>query len=249
MNFSILIALLFLSRLPLHADLAANIARGDQFDQKQQPTEALRFYKEAEKEAPDDPVLLVSIARQYSYQMNLLKTQAEKIAAGRQALAYSERAVEVAPNQCAPHLSVAISLGKLAPLIGNRERVEASRRIKQSSETAVRLDPKNDYAWHILGRWHQALANMGAGTRVLVKVVYGGIPAASNEEAVKHFQKAIALKPRRLIHTIELGRTYAQMGRTADARKWIQKGLAMPNKEFDDPETKKRGKATLAEIS
>ncbi len=249
MNVSLIITTLVLGSLPLHADLAADIAQGDQFDKKHQPNEALKFYEAAEKEAPNNPELLVSIARQHSHRMNLTKSKSEKLAAGRQALAYAERAVKAAPNQCNPHLAVAISLGKLAPLMGNRERIEASRQIKQSAETAVRLDPKSDYAWHILGRWHQALADMGAGTRVLAKVIYGGIPAASNEEAVKCFQKAIALKPSRLIHTIELGRTYAQMGRTEDARKLIKKGLAMPNREFDDPETKRRGQATLDEIS
>jgi len=247
-TFLLIVPLLFGS-LPLHADFAANMAQGDQFDKKQQPNEALKFYEAAEKEAPDNADLLISIARQHTYRMNLVTTKAEKIAAGRQALAYSERAVKAAPNKSDSRLSVAISLGKLAPFVDNRERIEASRRIKQFAEAAIRLDPKNDFAWHILGRWHQALAEMGAGTRVLAKVIYGGIPPASNEEAINCFEKAIALKPGRLLHTIELGRTYAQMGRKEDARKSLQKGLAMPNKDFDDPETKKRGRATLAELS
>lgn len=242
------IVLLLLSNLLLRADLASDIAKGDELDRKQLPNEALKFYESAEKQAPNNADLLISIARQYSFKMNLLTTNEGKIAAGRQALAYSERAVKAAANKSDSHLSVAISLGKLAALVGNRERVEASRRIKQSSETAVRLDPRNDYAWHILGRWHQALANMGVGTRALAKVIYGGIPAASNEEAVKCFEKAIALKPSRLIHTIELGRTYAQMGRKDEARKLINRGLAMPNREFDDPDTKIRGRATLADL-
>lgn len=244
-----LIIPIFLSCLPSYADLAANIAQGDQFDEKQQPNEALKFYEAAEKEAPNNADLLISIARQHTYRMNLVTTKAEKIASGRQALAYSERAVKADSKNSDAQLSVAISLGKLAPLIDNRERIEASRRIKQFAEAAIRLDPKNDFAWHILGRWHQALAEMGAGTRVLAKVIYGGIPPASNEEAINCFEKAIALKPGRLLHTIELGRTYAQMGRKEDARKSLQKGLAMPNRDFDDPETKKRGRATLAELS
>jgi len=37
------------------------------------------------------------------------------------------------------------------------------------------------------------------------------------------------------MHYIELGRIYAQMGRKEEARKYIQKGMAMPNKEKDDP--------------
>lgn len=242
------IALLF-STFPLCAELAADMAQGDKFDKKQQPNEALKFYEAAEREAPNNADLLISIARQHTYRMNLVPTQAEKIAAGRKALAYSERAVKAAPSKSDAQLSVAISLGKLAPFVDNRERIEASRRIKQFAEAAIKLDPNNDFAWHILGRWHQALAEMGTATRVLAKVIYGGIPAASNDEAVKCFQKAIALKPSRLLHAIELGRTYAKMGREDDARKWLQKGLSMPNRDFDDPETKQRGRLTLAELS
>jgi tetratricopeptide (TPR) repeat protein len=242
------IFLFTLTTLTCRADLAATIAQGDKFDQAQQPDQALKFYSVAEKETPNDASLLIKIARQHSYRMNLQGSTAEKIAVGRLALAYSERAVKAAPNESDAHLSVAISLGKLTAYVSKRESIESSHQIKSAAETAARLNPKNDYAWHILGLWHQALSQISGTTRQIAKVIYGELPNASNEEALKCFQKAMALKPQRLIHTIELGRTYAQMNRKEDARLWIQKGLNMPNREFDDPETKQRGRKTLAEL-
>jgi hypothetical protein len=56
------------------------------------------------------------------------------------------------------------------------------------------------------------------------------------------------LNPDRLIHHIELGRTYAQMGRSDEARRCLSKGLAMPNTGKDDAEVKQRGRETLAEL-
>ena len=50
------------------------------------------------------------------------------------------------------------------------------------------------------------------------------------------------------MHYIELGQTYAQMGKTADARRLIAEGLAMPDVEKDDPEIKRRGRETLAKL-
>ena len=50
------------------------------------------------------------------------------------------------------------------------------------------------------------------------------------------------------MHYIELGRTYAQMKRTVDARSFIEKGLAMPDTEKDDPETKRQGLEVLAKL-
>ena len=61
-------------------------------------------------------------------------------------------------------------------------------------------------------------------------------------------KKAIALNPKRLMHYIELGRIYAQMGKKEEARQFINKGLAMPDTEKDDPETKQRGRETLAKL-
>ena len=231
------------------ADFAELVKSGDVHDAKYQFDQALEFYLPAEKLDPDNAKLLVKISRQYALRMADLPRQADKIASGRTGLAYAERAVAAAPGDCDPHLAVAICLGKLTPYLGAREKVEASRKIKISADRAVKVDPRNDYAWHLLGRWHQSLANLGGTTRALAGIIYGGLPAASNEEAVKCFQKAISLNPKRLIHVVELGRTYAMMGRAAEARRTIQQGLAMPNQEKDDPETKRRGKESLKEIS
>jgi hypothetical protein len=38
------------------------------------------------------------------------------------------------------------------------------------------------------------------------------------------------------------------MGRTEEARKFINQGLALPNTEKDDPEVKERGRQILAKL-
>ena len=229
-------------------DAAELIAKGDAADVKFLPEEALQHYLPAEKLRPDDAELLVKIARQYIYRMGELTTPEAKIESGKTGLAYAERAVKLSPRLSDAHLAISICLGKITQQQGNREKVVASKRIKETAERAVKLDPKNDYAWHILGRWHQALAGMSPIVRGIVKLVYGELPPASNEVALDCFQKAAKLRPDRLIHHIELGRTHAQMGNKEEARKALMKGLAMPNTEKDDPESKRRGREALARL-
>ena len=77
-------------------------------------------------------------------------------------------------------------------------------------------------------------------------MLYGELPVGTNEEAVACFAKAIAINPRRLRHYVELGRTYAQMDQYDNARKYLMKGLSMPNTEKDDPEVKTLGRDALA---
>lgn len=247
MKLHLLLGIIFLA-LNVYGNVDELIRLGDAYDAKIQPDEALKHYLPAEKQRPGDAVLLVKIARQYVFRMDSLPTAADKMTSAKTALSYAERAVKTAPSTSDPHLAIAIVYGKMTPLMGNKEKIEASKKIKEAAEKAVKLNPGDDYAWHLLGRWHQALAGMGSLTKGIARLVYGSLPEASNEEAVKCFEKALAINPGRLIHHIELGRTYAQMGRADEARTAIQKGLAMPDREKDDPETKRRGRQTLQEL-
>lgn len=224
------------------------IARGDAHDAQLKSEEALKVYLQAEPLAKDDATLLIKIAKQYGESMTAIRDSEAKRKAGENALAYAQRAVTLAPKLCDAHLAVAICYGRLLDLVPARMRVEYSRLVKQEAETAVKLDPTSDYAWHMLGRWHQAVATMDRFTKVIVKLVYGGLPAATLDDAAKCFQKAIALKSDRLCHHIELGRTLALVGKKTEAKQSLERGLALPNRERDDAETKARGRETLAEL-
>jgi tetratricopeptide (TPR) repeat protein len=224
------------------------VAQGNVYDEKFEPAEALKFYLPAEKEEPENVELILRIARQYRHLMADASNAEEKLKFGGLAMAYANRAVELAPKEPEAHLSVAITHVKMVPVLGNKENMEASRQIKASVDKAISLDQDKDIAWHILGCWHQRLANVGMVKRTLAVLVYGGLPEASYDDSVKCFEKAIKLNPSRLMNYIELGRTYAQMDKTAEAREYIEKGLAMPCVGKDDPEAKVRGRETLKEL-
>jgi tetratricopeptide (TPR) repeat protein len=224
------------------------IAKGKVFEKKFDAKDALPLYLSAEKLEPKNPDLLVRIARQYRYLMTDAPATGEKLRLGHIALDYSDRAAACGPNDCDAQLAPAITLGKMLPYLPSKEQISASPKIKASVDKAIALDPQNDTAWHILGRWQRVLADVGTMKRYLAGMIYGKLPKGSNEEAERAMKKALALNPNRLMHYIELGRIYAQMGRTDEARQFINKGLAMPNTEKDDPETKERGRETLAKL-
>lgn len=241
--------LLVLTHPPARAQTAEELLKkGEVFDQKFEAGEALKFYLAAEKLEPKNARILVRIARQYRHLMADAEAKEEKLRLGRLALGYSHAAAALAPNDAEAQLSIAITYGKMVPFFSTKDQVDTSPRIKSAVDKTLRLDPRDDTAWHILGRWHRNLASIGAVKRALAGVLYGGLPKGSNEEAVKCLEKAIALNPNRLMHYIELGRIYAQMGRKDDARKSITKGLAMPDAEKDDPETKARGREELKKL-
>jgi len=229
-------------------DVASLIKQGDVHDQKLEPKEALGFYLAAEKAEPDNVPLLLSIARQYRHWAADAETLAEKMKLSQMGKDYAKRALALAPDEAEAHLSVAISHAKMVPILENKEKVDASREVRKAVDKSIELDPNKDLAWHVLGGWHQRLAALSSVKRALAKMLYGELPPASNEEAVKCFEKAIELNPKRSIHHVELGRTYAQMGKSAEAKESIERGLALPDSGKDDKEVKQRGRETLESL-
>ena len=246
--FSVATALLLIcaaSRAQPADDL---IEKGDAFDRTFQADEALKDYLPAEKLEPKNVRLLVRISREYRYLMSDASKTEEKLRLGGIAVDYAKRAAALGPNESEAQLAVAISYGKLQPLASSKEKVRTAAIIKSEADQAIKLDPRSDLAWHVLGRWNIGYAEITGVKRTLAELTYGKLPVTTYEDAAKCFEKAIELKPDRLIHYIELGRVYSQMGRTDDAWRVITKGLAMKETEKDDPEMKQHGRDTLAKL-
>jgi len=224
------------------------IQKGDVFYAKLEAVDALKYYLPAEKLDRNNVGLLVRIAREYRHLMSDATKPSEKLEFGRTALDYAERAVSLAPNDPETQLALAISYGKLLPLQETKQQFATSPLIKSAADKVIALAPTNDLGWHVLGRWYLGLAEVGTVKRALARIAYGRLPPAKYEDAARCFEKAIALNPNRLMHYCELGRTYAEMGKDADARKLITKGLAMAETEKDDPETKNVGRQVLRKL-
>lgn len=224
------------------------LQKGHELDVKLEAKEALQVYLELEKLQPDNADVLVRIARQYRHLMADASSNEEKLKLGKVALQYGKRAAAAGPSNSDAQLSCAISYGKMVPFLSKKDQVACSKMIKAGAEKAVKLDSSNDLAWHILGRWHRNVASVGGVKKMLASMIYDSLPEASNDEAVSCLEKAVKLNPGRLMHYVELGRVYAQVGRTSEACKYLEKGLAMPSVEKDDADAKAAAKELLASL-
>jgi tetratricopeptide (TPR) repeat protein len=242
--------LLFAFTASAHADsaIATLMAQGDAYDAKLDNVRALEAYLQAEKLGATGADTLYRIARQYALRMNDTDSESAQRDLAETALVYAKRAIAADPKSAKAQLSAAVCYGRLVPYVSSKQKVEYSRLIKEHAELGLKLDPTDSYAWHILGVWNYELAKMGPIMRGLVKVVYGGIPPASNEEAARLLSKAVALAPERVSHHVELGRAYLALGLEEQARTELQRGLALPDREKDDPVSKQRAREALAEL-
>ena len=158
---------------------------------------------------------------------------------------FSDRAIVVNPDGWEGHFYKAVALGRLALFRGGKEKINLSKEIKVEADKAVELNPDADLAYHVLGRWHQNLANLSWILKAAAKVMYGGVPPGSNEEAVAMFQKAITIDPNHIEHHLELARTYQFMGSKELMREPLEAVLSLPSIEEDDDVFKEEARELL----
>jgi tetratricopeptide (TPR) repeat protein len=210
--------------------------------------DALALLLQVEKVAPDNAKVLQKIARQYSDSTIDTSDDARQNLLLERALDYSQKATEIDPTDPVNMLSLAVVKGKIATLLGNKAKVEAARIIKADARRAIELDPTYAWAHHVLGRWHREVDELGSIARFFTKILYGGLPEASIEEAVFHLGKATELEPENLNHFLELGFAYRAAGEEEKARTNFERGLRMPIKEKHDEAAKTRARRALQQL-
>ena len=142
-----------------------------------------------------------------------------------------------------------IAIGRVALDAGAKERVRLSKEIKKEVDLAIKLDPNDDIAYHVLGRWNRKLANLSWIERGFANMFLGGVPEdASEENAAAAFKKAIELNPGYINHHLELGMTYEMMDMEEEAKAEYQKCLNLPKSSAADDKHKVTAQEKLDDL-
>jgi tetratricopeptide (TPR) repeat protein len=162
---------------------------------------------------------------------------------------YGEKAVMLNPDGAKGHLRLSIAIGRVALDAGAKERVRLSKEVKKEVDLAIKLDPNDDIAYHVLGRWNRKLANLSWIERGFANMFLGGVPAdASEENAAANFKKAIEINPGYINHHLELGMTYEMMDMDEEAKAEYQKCLNLPKSSARDDVHKATAKEKLDDL-
>ncbi len=251
MKKSVLMALFFVPVLMLQAQSVEScLALGDSLSAKWDHAGASKAYLEAVAQDSTHYEALWKAADEVTKLANALpeseKDKKEELFAQADSLA--ARAIAVNPDGWEGHFYKSVALGRLALFRGGKEKINLSKEVKAEADKAIELNPDADLAWHVIGRWNQNLANLSWILRAAAKVIYGGVPSASNEAAVEAFQKAISINPNHIEHYLELARTYEYMGKKDLMREPLEEILTLPSVEEDDDVFKKEAEEMLKKL-
>ena len=224
--------------------LTALVMQGDLEERQGHPQAAMDDFLAAERIDSRNVGVLLRISKQYSDQIDEAKSVAAAEKVAQKSIDFAQRALAMDPKNAKAHLSVAVAYGRLSGFVGDKTKLEYSRIVKDETGRSIALDPNDDFAWYVLGRWNAAVASVGGMVKLMANIVYGGMPAASNEEAAKCLKKAVELAPQRVMHHAELARVYKAMGKTELATREWQAVLSAP--ASDKVEEKEQHDARIA---
>jgi tetratricopeptide (TPR) repeat protein len=210
---------------------------------------ALENYQSAFKLSPQNYEAAWKICRAYVDLGEIKTNKKDRKLFFQNGLDFANKAVEINPEGSKGYLWQSIALGRVALDAGKKEQVRLSKEVKASVEKALELNPNDDFAWHVLGRWHRKMATLGWIQRQFANLFLGGIPKdASVEESANCFKKAIEINPDHINHHLELAITYEKLKEKELAIEEYEKVVNLPKKDSDDESHKIEAKKRIEKL-
>ncbi|MEO5892356.1 MAG: hypothetical protein ABIQ31_19060 [Ferruginibacter sp.] len=245
MKFLLLSLLMpFLLQLPMQ-DIGALIKEADRLESLPNEKAAFAKFKEVLKIQPVNSYALNKCSELCSRigkrQANSKLTE-DYYSAAR---TYAGIALRANPNNSESNCVMAIALGRSSLNKSGKEKIANAKEVKKYVDAAIKNDPQNFKAWHVLGRWNYEICMLNGFERAAVKVFYGGLPAASLKESIAAFERAQAITDGFILNYFEMAKAYKMNDQQDKAIAALTKMLTMPNQTEDDPVIKESGRKLL----
>ena len=158
---------------------------------------------------------------------------------------FAGQALRINPNSSEANFVMSIAMGRMALVLGGKEKITAVDQIKKYAELSIKCDPNNYKPYHVLGRWHYEVSDLSSFERAFAKVFYGGVPPATLKEAIYNYEKCRSLVPDLKVNYLELAKCYYRNDEKQKALDMLNKAITMPDKIQDDSRVKEEAKELL----
>lgn len=206
---------------------------------------AEEIYDAARQRETNNAPNLCVLSRRYCDLSSLAHSTGVQKGLVARALECAGRAVALEPRNATAHASVAVCYAKSCAFADIKTELAYSKMFKEEAEKAIALDPKQDVAYYLLGRWNYAIANVGFFSRAYVRMIYGGLPKASLAESVRYFKKACELAPNRIVYHSGLAMAYGGLGEKDLQLAELQACCALKPSDPEDAEARAEAEKQL----
>jgi len=186
----------------------------------------MKLLKEAEKLDGQNEEVLWKISRGYfdfaDRKPNDAEYKKKYIYDGR---AYAEKALAINDKSAGGHKWYAIHHGQIGEAEGTEQKIKNSYGMRDHTLLAIKYDPTDAANYHVMGRWHYALADLSWIERQIASLIYATPPEASFEEALKFFKKANNLDKKDIRNMLYIGYCYDELDDEKSAAQWFNMAI------------------------
>ncbi|MCK7553861.1 hypothetical protein MKQ70_02100 [Chitinophaga sedimenti] len=206
---------------------------------------ALQKYKDILKIQPTNVDALVQASTLSVREGYRQKDKAAKQTFYTAAKTYIDQALAAAPESPEVNFTMAVVLGRMGMIAPAKEKVAAAKEVKKYIDLALKFKPEYGEAFHLLGKWNYELANMSSLERTAAKVLFGGAPPGTMQDAIANYEKCRKIKPGYIINYYDLAVAYHQDNKDTEAMEVLRKLNGIRPVTYDDTLTKAEGKKML----
>jgi len=230
------------------AQTAANhISLGDKEYVAMNASAALKHYEAAIAEDPKNYEALWKASRSAVDLGSFDRNDETRGLYFKNAELYARRAVEANPSDAEGHFNLARALGKNALTQGPKARIKYAGDVRAQALECLKINPKHPGCLHVMGMWNAEVMRLNGFTRMLAKNFLGGkvFSSASWPEAKRYMEESVANEPNRIVHRVDLGGVYRDMGDKAKAKAEYEAVMKLPNRDYNDRYYKGEADAAL----
>jgi len=229
-------------------DIPVLIKEAEKLESSFREYDALQKYKEVLRHQPAHLNALCRASDLCSRIGHREKDKAKKADYFKAAKTYAEIALKVNAQSAEANFVMAVAMGRMAMISSGKEKVQYVNEIRKYAETTLKYDPNSFKAYHVLGKWNYEVSNLSPVEKTLAKLLFGGLPKASLQDAIRYYERSRSLESTFALNYLELAKAYHRNKQNDKAKELLKKLETIPNKIEDDSRIKSEGRELLKEL-
>jgi tetratricopeptide (TPR) repeat protein len=249
MKTVLIFAMLLLSAPLFSQDVAVTLKEATNFERALKDAEALNKYKEV---LAVEPTNIVALVRSSELTTGLGVKQTDKKLKKEfydKARDFAEQALKVnAESADANYVRALVALRLTEVDTENKKLVADLKDAKTFSEKAIAINPDHGKANYVLGKWNADMVRFPWAKKAAVKVLFGGMPDGTIEDAYKYMERSRTLEPYFVQNFLDLAKAYKSDYKPAKAIEVLNQLVKLPLRTSNDAAMKAEGRQILAEM-
>ncbi|MEN9952406.1 MAG: hypothetical protein RLZZ520_674 [Bacteroidota bacterium] len=218
------------------------------FERQYNTSQAILKYEESMRSNPHQMAILIRLVEIYCSGLEEAKDDATKKVQLNKAKDFLLLAKAIDSTQADYLYLKTVYLGKLIEVSPVKEKAQYTKEIKTLLDDALTKDPNHVKSLYTLAKWNEEVSSLNPAVKAAMKVIFGGLPPASREQALELHQKARKLNPGFLANNYDLAFLLKKTNMPSQAIEVLEAQMKLPTKTKEELEFKNKSKQLLQSL-